>query len=123
MLWLLARLAHKDVEGFRIDAVLLGGEIVTRGGPLQRSSETLLLPFGHSPPDASRRKISLELFDPLCSRGAPLRERDIRSRDHSNFRQHLLSNDAGHAFAPLPGLPPDSVAPDRTAQDGHGADP
>src|SRR6267143_6476938 len=64
--WFLARLAHKDVEGFRIDAVLLGGEIVTCGRPLQRSSETLHLLFGHSRLMANRSKITLKLVDPLC---------------------------------------------------------
>src|SRR6266481_6021596 len=110
--WFLARLAHKDVEGFRVDVVLLGGEIVTCGRPLQHSPETLHLLFGHSRLMANRSKISLKFVDPLCSLGAPLRQRDFRSRDLSNFPQHLLSNDAGHAFAPLPGLPPDSLAPD-----------
>lgn len=92
----LARLSYKDVEGFRIDAVLLGSDIVTRGGPLQRSSETFRLPFGRSQPDASRSKISLELFDPLCRRCAPLPDRSVRSCDLPNFPKHLLSDDVGH---------------------------
>ena len=33
-LWSLARLVHKNVEGFRIDAVLFGGEVVLSGAPL-----------------------------------------------------------------------------------------
>ena len=69
--------AHKGVEGFRVDAVLLGGEIVPRGSPLQHPSKTLLLLFRKFRLKVTCRKISLELVDPLCGIYTPLCERNI----------------------------------------------
>src|SRR5262249_31144898 len=77
--------ANKGVEGFPIDVGLLGRKTVIHGGPLKRSSETLLSVFGLSRLKVRRREIGFELVNPRCRLFTPFPERDIRSRDLPNF--------------------------------------